>query len=68
VGSGSVYALGIVDQGLDWNMKDEDAYELGRRAIYHATYRDAYSGGYIRGKWFKSLISSNFSCCCLLMH
>ena len=23
----------------------EEAYDLGRRSIYHATYRDAYSGG-----------------------
>ena len=26
-------------------MDVEDACELGRRAIYHATFRDAYSGG-----------------------
>lgn len=25
----------------------EDAIELGRRSIYHATHRDAYSGGII---------------------
>lgn len=28
-------------------MNDEEAYELGRRAVYHATHRDAYSGGAI---------------------
>ena len=24
-----------------------DAIELGKRAIYHATHRDAYSGGFV---------------------
>ena len=28
-------------------MSAEEATELGRRAIYHATHRDAYSGGCI---------------------
>jgi len=48
VGSGSVYAYGIMDSGYKWDLKDEDAQELGRRAIYHATHRDAYSGGVVR--------------------
>ena len=30
-------------------MTDEEAYDLGQRAIYHATHRDAYSGGIVRG-------------------
>ena len=34
-------------QGYDWDMSTEDALELGRRAIYHATHRDAYSGGQV---------------------
>lgn len=29
-------------------MPDEEAQELGRRAIFHATHRDAASGGIIR--------------------
>lgn len=29
-------------------MTDEEAQELGRRAIFHATHRDAASGGIIR--------------------
>eukprot|EP00243_Klebsormidium_subtile_P004684 TRINITY_DN18835_c0_g1_i1.p1 TRINITY_DN18835_c0_g1~~TRINITY_DN18835_c0_g1_i1.p1 ORF type:complete len:290 (+),score=94.87 TRINITY_DN18835_c0_g1_i1:192-1061(+) len=45
VGSGSTYAYGVLDTGYQWNMSREDAQELGRRAIYHATFRDAYSGG-----------------------
>jgi 20S proteasome subunit beta 5 len=48
VGSGSTYAYGILDSGYDYNMSDEAAYDLGRRAIYHATHRDAYSGGIVR--------------------
>lgn len=45
VGSGSLYAYGVLDQGYKWDMSVEDACELGRRAIYHATFRDAVSGG-----------------------
>jgi len=45
VGSGSMYAYGIVDSGYKYDMTEEEATNLGRRAIYHATHRDAYSGG-----------------------
>jgi len=48
VGSGSVYAFGVLDSGYRWDLSDEEAQELGRRAIYHATHRDAYSGGIVR--------------------
>lgn len=48
VGSGSTYAYGVVDSGYDYNMSQPAAVELGRRAIYHATHRDAYSGGIVR--------------------
>ncbi|KAJ4428962.1 hypothetical protein ANN_25958 [Periplaneta americana] len=48
VGSGSVYAFGVLDSGYRWDLKDEEAYDLGRRSIYHATHRDAYSGGIVR--------------------
>jgi len=48
VGSGSVYAYGVLDSGYKWDLNDKDAQELGRRAIYHATHRDAYSGGIVR--------------------
>lgn len=27
-----------------YDMTDDEAIELGKRAIYHATHRDAYSG------------------------
>ncbi|XP_035211047.1 proteasome subunit beta type-5-like [Stegodyphus dumicola] len=48
VGSGATYAYGVMDSGYSYDMEDEEAYELGRRSIYHATHRDAYSGGIIR--------------------
>lgn len=48
VGSGSLFAYGVLDSGYHWDLENEAAYELARRAIYHATHRDAYSGGIIR--------------------
>ena len=47
VGSGSPYAYGVLDAGYRWDLGVEEAYELARRAIYHATFRDAMSGGTI---------------------
>jgi 20S proteasome subunit beta 5 len=47
VGSGSTYAYGILDAGYKHEMSIEEAIDLGRRAIYHATFRDAYSGGVV---------------------
>ena len=49
VGSGSIYAYGVVDSGYRYDMTDEQAYDLGRRAVYHATHRDSASGGVVRG-------------------
>mmetsp|Transcript_2707 Transcript_2707/g.3050 ORF Transcript_2707/g.3050 Transcript_2707/m.3050 type:complete len:292 (-) Transcript_2707:180-1055(-) len=45
VGSGSTYAYGVLDNYYRPDMSVEEAIDLGRRAIYHATHRDAYSGG-----------------------
>jgi len=45
VGSGSTYAYGVLDSGYRYNLSIDEACDLGRRAIYHATHRDAYSGG-----------------------
>merc|ERR1711998_20967 len=45
VGSGSTYAYGVLDQGYRKDLSNEEAVELGLRAIYHATFRDAFSGG-----------------------
>eukprot|EP01117_Protostelium_nocturnum_P011180 TRINITY_DN4059_c0_g1_i1.p1 TRINITY_DN4059_c0_g1~~TRINITY_DN4059_c0_g1_i1.p1 ORF type:complete len:265 (+),score=91.88 TRINITY_DN4059_c0_g1_i1:280-1074(+) len=47
VGSGSTYAYGILDAGYRTDLSKEDACELGRRSIFHATHRDAYSGGMV---------------------
>merc|ERR1712010_330301 len=45
VGSGSTFAYGCLDQGYRKDLSVDDACELARRSIYHATHRDAYSGG-----------------------
>ena len=47
VGSGSTYAYGILDTYYRPDLSVEEAIDLGKRAIYHATHRDAYSGGVI---------------------
>jgi len=56
VGSGSTYAYGILDSGYHPEMTDEEAFDLGRRAIYHATHRDAYSGGIVRGNILTNIL------------
>lgn len=48
VGSGSTYAYGVLDSGYKWDLSLEEAVELGRRSIYHATHRDGASGGVVR--------------------
>ena len=45
VGSGSTYAYGVLDTYYRPDMTVDEAIDLGKRAIYHATHRDAYSGG-----------------------
>lgn len=60
VGSGSSYAYGVLDQLYRYDMTglseenrshtDDEAIDLGRRAIYHATHRDAMSGGMNNGR------------------
>lgn len=47
VGSGSTFAYGVLDAGYRSDLTVEEAIELGRRSIFHATHRDAYSGGSI---------------------
>jgi len=47
VGSGSTFALGILDTERRHDMGANEAVALGIKAIRHATYRDAYSGGFI---------------------
>ena len=47
VGSGSTFALGVLDTEMRKNIKEDEAIALGIKAIRHATFRDAFSGGYI---------------------
>lgn len=46
-GSGNTYAYGVMDSGYQPDLTPEEAYDLGRRAIVHATHRDSYSGGVV---------------------
>ncbi|XP_004479876.1 proteasome subunit beta type-8 isoform X1 [Dasypus novemcinctus] len=46
-GSGNTYAYGVMDSGYRPDLSPEEAYDLGRRAIVHATHRDSYSGGFV---------------------
>merc|ERR1719321_1180006 len=48
VGSGSTYAYGVLDSGYKFGLSVDEAVELGRRSIYHATHRDGASGGVVR--------------------
>ncbi|KAL1521441.1 hypothetical protein AB1Y20_021105 [Prymnesium parvum] len=48
VGSGSTFAYGVLDTGYRYDMSFDEACDLARRAIFAATYRDAYSGGTVR--------------------
>lgn len=48
VGSGSVFAYGVLDHGYRFDLSDEEAYDLARRAIFHAQHRDIASGGIAR--------------------
>jgi 20S proteasome subunit beta 5 len=60
VGSGSTYAYGVLDTGFRFDMTVDEAVELARRAIYHATFRDGASGGvasvyYVGPQGFKKM-------------
>ena len=67
VGSGSTYAYGVLDSGYRYDLSDEEAYDLGRRAIYHATYRDAYSGGIVSCEFCTQLMVLKDACISLLL-
>jgi 20S proteasome subunit beta 5 len=48
VGSGSTFALSILDTQMKrHDLSVDEAIQLGIKAIRHATFRDAYSGGFI---------------------
>ncbi|XP_035284158.1 proteasome subunit beta type-8 [Anguilla anguilla] len=44
-GSGNCYAYGVMDSGHRYDLTVPEAYELAQKAIFHATCRDAYTGG-----------------------
>lgn len=48
VGSGSTYAYGVLDSLYRHDLTVDEAVELGKKAIYHATHRDGASGGVCR--------------------
>ncbi|KAM0685623.1 Proteasome subunit beta type-5 [Conglomerata obtusa] len=48
VGSGSTIAYGILEKGYRYEMEREEALELGRKAIFYAGHRDAFSGGTVK--------------------
>ncbi|PHJ22356.1 proteasome subunit beta type [Cystoisospora suis] len=66
-GSGSTYAYGVLDNEYKWDMTDEEAVELGKRAIYQAAHRDGGSGGVVRvfhiyrGGWRKVIAGMDVS-------
>ncbi|DAZ98035.1 TPA: hypothetical protein N0F65_004525 [Lagenidium giganteum] len=53
VGSGSTYAYGVLDNHWRWDLTDDEAVDLGKSAIYQATHRDSYSGGFCNVYIFK---------------
>ncbi len=66
VGSGASFAYGIMDSGYRADMSIDEAVELGKRSIYHATNRDAYSGGTINvfvitGDGWKKMFSGDMN-------
>ncbi|KAM0678367.1 Proteasome subunit beta type-5 [Binucleata daphniae] len=48
VGSGSTIAYGILEKEHKYDMEKEEAIKLGKKAIFYAGHRDAFSGGLIR--------------------
>ena len=48
VGSGSTHAYGVLDSKWRYDMTKDEAVQLGREAIHHATHRDCGSGGVCR--------------------
>ncbi|KAH7820148.1 putative Proteasome subunit beta type-5-B [Monocercomonoides exilis] len=44
-GSGSPFAIGVLDQYYREDLTEEEAVDIARRSIYHAQHRDSASGG-----------------------
>ena len=60
--SGSTYAYSVLDEGYREGMSLQEAAALARRAVRHATYRDAFSGKLVR--WFAVFSSWSTSIDC----
>ena len=59
-GSGSSFAYGVMDSGYRYDLSVPEAYDLAQRAIFHATHRDAYSGGTVNSKSFNIVLLGKF--------
>lgn len=63
LGRGLTGSVGVLDSGYRTDLTPDEAYDLARRAIYHATHRDAASGGMVRGvlssAFFKFVLGSD---------
>ena len=74
VGSGSLYAYGVLDDGYKWDLSVDEAVELGQRSIYHATFRDAASGGTVSGEsrllllTYRALLAIKLMCVVYHLH
>ena len=47
VGSCSILAYGVLDAGYRYDLTDKEASDLGRRSIYHTTFRESPIEGLI---------------------
>lgn len=61
VGSVSILAYGVLDAGYRYDLTDKEASVLGRRSIYHTTFRDAgFEGTYYHLK-ISNIVGLNYS-------
>ena len=61
VSSGSILAYGVLDAGYRYDLTDKEASVLGRRSIYHTTFRDAgFEGTYYHLK-ISNIVGFNYS-------
>ena len=58
VGSGSIFAYGVLDKGYRHDLTDQEAYDLGQRVIYHVCDRlyETPLQVYRRKNWIKRSI------------
>lgn len=61
VGSGSTFAYGVLDSVDVSSLDFAKAIEVAKMSIFHATHRDAYSGGSVNSKNSVTLIYSLYN-------